>query len=152
MIRGTLLTEGSSDQVLLPILRWLLGSLTETPVELVWADLRGLVERPRGLAEKVKRAVELFPCDLLFVHRDRDRATEGHREQEICVACSGNERPVVPVIPVQMQEAWLLIEESALRRAVGKPTGGANLNLPKLHEIEGIGSEGETPPGASRCK
>jgi len=135
MIRATLLTEGSSDQVLLPILRWLLASITEEPVEVVWADLRGVVAQPRTLTDKVRCAGELYPCDLLFVHRDRDNATVTHREDEIRAASSGT-FPVVPVIPVQTQEAWLLIDESALRQAAHKPTGQAELRLPKTSAIE----------------
>ena len=28
--------------------------------------------RPRGLSERIRAAVELYPCDLLFIHRDAE--------------------------------------------------------------------------------
>lgn len=136
MMRASLVTEGTSDQVLVPILRWLLGALTEHPVELVWADLRGLRRRPKSLREKVKCSLELYPCDFLFVHRDSDGVSREERLAEIMTATGSS--TVVPVIPVRMQEAWLLFDEAALRRAAGKPTGRTPLELPKLSHVEGI--------------
>ena len=54
----------------------------------------------------------MYPCDLLFVHRDAERESIEQREKEIreSLEKSAMERtpPVVRVIPVRMQEAWLL--------------------------------------------
>ncbi len=82
----------------------------------------------------------------MFVHRDRDRATVDEREQEILNACEASaiEPPVVVVIPVRMQEAWLLIDEAAIRRAAGKITGRVQLDIPRLADIEGIANPKET--------
>lgn len=57
-MRSTLVTDGASDKVLVPILGWLLGQHTTAPVELQWADL------PRAsLRERVQAAVALYPCE-----------------------------------------------------------------------------------------
>jgi hypothetical protein len=42
------------------------------------------------------------------------------------------------VIPVRMQEAWLLHDEPALRLAAGCPAGTVALNLPALHRVESV--------------
>ena len=44
---ATLVTDGASDVVLLPILRWLFGELTPEPVELSWEIYAGCQARPR---------------------------------------------------------------------------------------------------------
>lgn len=43
---------------------------------------------------------------------------------------------LVPVIPVRMTEAWLLLDEPAIRTVAGNPAGRASLTLPKHHEAE----------------
>lgn len=116
----TLVADGASDRALVPILTWLMrrycGSL---PIQAEYADLRRLRNPPRGLAERIELSVELYPCDLLFVHRDAERATIGHRRSEITAALKDSRTtlPAVCVVPVRMQEAWLLIDEAALRHA-----------------------------------
>ncbi len=45
---------------------------------------------------------------------------------------------MVPVIPIRMQEAWLLIDESALRRAAGNPNGRIKLEMPRPESLEDI--------------
>jgi hypothetical protein len=35
-----------------------------------------------------------------------------------------------------MSEAWLLIDEAAIRMAAGRPGGRTPLELPKLHQLE----------------
>jgi hypothetical protein len=44
----------------------------------------------------------------------------------------------VPVIPVRMTEAWLLVSEKALRGASGNPNGRNPLQLPALQDLEKI--------------
>ena len=43
---------------------------------------------------------------------------------------------VVCVVPVRMQEAWLLIDEAALRRAAGNPNGTQPLAMPDVQRLE----------------
>lgn len=133
----TLVTDGSSDVVLVPVLRWLCARRAGNPVELRWADLRGLRRPPTTLSERLSAAVELFPCDLLLVHRDAEGQPPDRRYDEVDAA---NETgvPHVCVVPVRMQEAWLLHDEAALRRAAGRPSGREPIGLPPRRAWEAL--------------
>lgn len=142
-LRYTLLADGPSDRALIPILTWLLSELVdiEFAIQSEWADLRRLPKRPPTLTDKIISAADLYECDLLFVHRDAEREPSVARIQEIQNALAqANERdfnlPVVCVVPVRMTEAWLLFDESAIRRAAGNPNGRAPLRLPSLDRLE----------------
>lgn len=136
-MRATLVADGSSDVVLLPLLRWVIEQHTDVPVELRWADLRPLSSPPRTLRERLAAAVEFYPCELLFVHRDAEREPRERRVEEI-----GRENGTgighVCVVPVRMQEAWLLHDEAALRDAAGRPSGHEPLGLPALGRAESL--------------
>ena len=83
----------------------------------------------------------MYPCDLLFVHRDAERDSIEKRVIEIresLAQCAIDMPPVVCVVPVRMQEAWLLIDESALRKAAGNPRGRQPLNVPDPKELEDL--------------
>lgn len=142
----TLVTEGSSDQALIPHLRWLLQQNgIENPIESTWADLRRLPRNidTRGLIKKISLSVELYSSHLLFIHRDTDRETIATRKEEIFAAVEQVAEKLRPeifvcVIPVRMTEAWLLFDEDAIRRASGNHNGDMPLNLPRLRDIEDI--------------
>ena len=86
-LRFTLLADGSSDRALVPILRWLLRQhCGNIPIQPDFADLRRLPKPPRGLVERIDTSIALYPCDLLFVHRDAETKTIPAREKEINVA------------------------------------------------------------------
>ena len=132
-LQATLVTDGASDRVLVPILGWLMQQLTAQEVEARWADLRGLGRKPTDLSERLAAAVQLHPCRLLFVHRDAERQDPDIRYVEIDAAnrtgCGH-----VCIVPVRMQEAWLLHDETALRQAAGRPSGTEDLGLPPPHQ------------------
>jgi hypothetical protein len=136
----TLLSDGSSDQVLIPILVWLLRRHgVNRAIQPVWADLRRLRCPPQGLPDRISMSLDLYPCDLLFVHRDSEGVPHDQRKAEIVAALAELREPSPPaicVIPVRMQEAWLLFDELALRHAAGNPNGHQPLNLPRLQELE----------------
>ena len=144
-IQYTLISDGPSDKVLMPVLDWLIrtngydGSLQGE-----FCDFR-LLKKPSSyqLADKIKYGLRLFPCDLLFIHRDAERASRQRRLREISRAlniafCNLVEVPAVCVIPVRMTECWLLFDESAIRRAAGNSNGQQALSLPPLHAIESL--------------
>lgn len=142
-LRCTLLTDGPSDRALVPLIRWLLREHRGiTPVDLEFADLGRLVDPPRDLSQRIERSIELYPCDVLFVHRDAERASLATRVREIDDAVrrssSPETLPVVTVVPVRMMEAWLLIDEGALRVAAGNPRGRQPLRMPAVRELEGL--------------
>jgi len=142
-LRYTLITDGASDVVLLPILDWLLRvNGVSVAVQRQWADL-GLVALPKRpkLSDKIKIAVSSFPCDLLFVHRDAEREPRDNRIDEISAAVVEAMQtiavpPPVCVVPVRMQEAWLLFDEKAIKWAAGNRSYLPSLNLPSLDQLE----------------
>lgn len=139
--RFTLVSDGASDSILLPALDWLLQQNSSQVFVGRWADLRGLRSPPRALPDRVRMSVELFPCDLLFVHRDAERESREIRVEEIRRELSGLALPSwVPVVPVRMQEAWLLFEERAIRSAAGNPNGRTPLRSPEASRAEGLPS------------
>jgi hypothetical protein len=137
-IQYTLLSEGSSDQALLPILSFVLRERGAETVEPQWADIGRLREPPQTLPDKIRTAVDLYPCDLLFVHRDADRVGHDSRKEEITRGLDEAEIDVasVCVVPVRMTETWLLIDEHAIRAAAGQPRGRAVLSIPQLRRLE----------------
>lgn len=143
-LRYTLLSDGPSDRALLPLLTWLLRTHgVERALQAEWADLRRLPNPPTSLADRIRRGLELYPCDLLFVHRDAERASRSDRVGEIHgalrqVAAAQPVPPVICVVPVRMQEAWLLFDEAALRTAAGNPRGRRPLELPRPAELEDL--------------
>jgi len=126
----------------MPILDWLLRETGS--VEMIapqWADF-SIGTKPRNLHDRLKFALQRFPCDLLFVHRDAERQDPKMRYEEIQIAAKAlSEAPMPPwvcVVPIRMQEAWLLFNEVAIRNAAGNPNGQVVLNLPKLSTVEEI--------------
>jgi hypothetical protein len=59
------------------------------------------------------------------------------RYEEIRIA-NNTGLPHVCVVPVRMQEAWLLFDEAALREAAGRPSGRNALNLPRVNRWEAL--------------
>lgn len=140
-LRYTLLSDGSSDKALLPILTWLLQQyLVECAIQPAWADLRRLPKPPTKLSDRIINSLDLYPCDILFVHRDAERETREKRVAEIQEAIQQAGElafvPAVCVVPVRMQEAWLLFDEIAIRKASGNPNGKQRLQLPIMNKIE----------------
>lgn len=141
-LRYTLLSDGSSDSALIPILTWVLRAAgVQWAIQAEWAELRLLRVAPKSLPERIRWSLELYPCDLLFIHRDAEKQSRQRRMQEIQHAVqeaaeSISVPSVIPVIPVRMQEAWLLFDETALRIAAANPRGRETLQLPRIAELE----------------
>lgn len=49
----------------------------------------------------------------------------------------------VAIVPVQEMEAWLLLDESAIKRVAGRPTNPVNLHLPSALTIESVANPKE---------
>lgn len=137
-----LLCEGSTDANLIPILDWMLrekGGLSLVQGKV--ANPRHLPKKSDGLAKQITDASDYYGGDMLFVHRDADRASLTQRHQEIrrevqIARNQGFSKTVMAVVPVRMMEAWLLFDESAIRKASGNPNGTVRLDLPPLRRIE----------------
>lgn len=144
-LRYTLITDGSSDKAFVPILNWILKEdlKIDCAIQDKWADLRKLPYPPKAedLAGRITDAIDLYPCDLLFVHRDAEKETREKRLQEIRQAIEKaniDNFPIVCVIPIRMLEAWLLFDEAAIRKAAGNPKGKCQIQLPALNKVENL--------------
>lgn len=143
-IKLTLLSDGPADRALIPILRWLLIQRGNNLLfESHWADLSRMRPQPRGLSKRILAATTLYPCDILFIHRDAENQPYELRYREIeqaisAVSHSGFNVQHICVVPVRMQEAWLLFDAQAIREAAGNPGGTSRLNLPPLSRLEHI--------------
>ena len=138
----SLLADGSSDKALLYPLTWLLRQLLPgTAINALWADLRGLPEKPKDLSDRIVRTIQAYPCQLLFIHRDAEKDSLELRKAEIHAAISqlcDVPHPIVCVVPVRMMEAWFLFSEEAIRLSAGNDSGVIELCLPKLAAIEDL--------------
>lgn len=140
MITYTLTTEGSSDRVLLRPIEWLLGQHSIVEFNGQWANPASFASHERDVGTRIAESIKNFPCNLLFVHRDSDATGVALRKSEIrnAVALLGALPPIICVVPSRMTEAWLLVEEAAIRKAASNPRGRVDLHLPDLHAIERI--------------
>jgi hypothetical protein len=143
-LRFTLVSEGTTDESLVPILKWAVEEQGISVAEGYFARWDLLPKRPSTVAEKIIAGLSLQDCDLLFVHRDADSDDPTSRREEIERAVSEARAtgkfsvPAVPVVPIQETEAWLLLDEDAIRRAANNPNGKNDLSLPARHRIEQI--------------
>ncbi len=96
----------------------------------------------KGLAARITAGMRLLEDqpEVLIVHRDVDRADVVSRREEIRAAAeaAGCVCPCLAVLPIRMTEAWLLLDEPAIRFVAGNPRGRADLGLPKWHEVERV--------------
>ena len=113
---------------------------TGTPAPFSSRSSRG-VESASALGGKISEFLSADSGhDLLFVHRDADRAGHAARLQEIRagIAEADPNARWVPVIPVRAIEAWILLDEAEIRKVAGNPNGKAALDLPRPSEVERV--------------
>jgi hypothetical protein len=120
------------------VLLWLLRQHDpDNAWEAQWADLSRVRPPPHSLGDRLREAVDRYPCDVLFVHRDQEAAPLESRRAEIAAATrSLSSVEIVPIVPVRMTEAWFLFDEAAIRKAAGNPSGRVMLDLPPLASME----------------
>lgn len=129
------LCEGSSDTGLIAHLETLL-------VHFGAQEVTGMPDTRKGTIPARLRQLRTEEIgtgiDMVFIHRDSDGPDRKRREREIRrgVEESGFPHPLIPVIPVQETEAWLLLDEQAIRDVVASK-GKQSLRLPKPNAIEG---------------
>jgi len=138
-LQYTLVTDGSSDATLIPILTWLLRENgIRYAIQSQWADLRQIrTSKKRSLKDRIYLAYDLYPCELLFIHWDAEREPLQSRKDQISVAVKNlSIPPHICVIPVRMLEAWLLFDENTIRHASGNTVSRQPLNLPPISGLE----------------
>lgn len=138
-MRYTLVTDGSSDRTLISIVNWALRNVGFAgPIDPSWADLRRVRPLQRlDLRARILTSIELYPCDLILVHRDGEREHRDTRVAEILASAPPSPQ-TVPVVPIRMTEAWLLHDVNAIREAAGNPNGTDELDLPSLETMEQV--------------
>ncbi len=135
--RGLLLSDGPSDGPLARHLERLAADLGGD-LSVSWVDTRS-ANVGSTVAARMKFLLGLAANpDILFVHRDAEGQNPLLRFEEIAsgATTAGVPWPVVPIVPIRMTEAWLLLDESAIRSVAGRPTGRTPLQLPTLREAE----------------
>lgn len=140
-MRVAFLGEGSSDNGIVPHIdrlaaeRGIRSSVTVP-------DFNRLGDKVgRSVPEKLS-ALRSFgdEYDLVVVHRDSDNAGREARVREIDQAITAEWADLshVSAIPVRMLEAWLLLDERAIRQVAENPHGRIALDLPKPAAAERI--------------
>ena len=141
LLRYTLLADGASDRCLVPIINWMLGQIADLPAGFTAqiADLRDRKPRVSGLRQRIEEAWRLFPCEVLFVHRDAEGMTLQKRLEEVEKAAREvTDLRYVSLVPVRMTEAWLLIDQGAIRKAADNPNGTERIELPPIQKLESL--------------
>lgn len=135
-VTATLVTDGSSDKLLKPLIELLFDEHTDLPYQVNCAE--GLPPVAAGLKSRIESALELFPCDFLFVHRDDEGVGFKVRQQEIERSWPSEvqKTALICVVPVRMTEAWLITNADPIRLAVNNPQGKDDLKLPSTKDIE----------------
>lgn len=133
----TLVADGPSDEALVPLLDLLLEEHSPVPYRLVFAEPAGVGHQ---LSPRLQKALRDHPCDILLIHRDAEAVEVDDRLEEIKreVARGGVTVKYVCVVPVRMTESWLLVDEAAIRRAVGNPNGRGRLEIPPINRLESV--------------
>ncbi|GGL97360.1 MULTISPECIES: DUF4276 family protein [Micromonospora] len=138
---GLFVSEGTSDLPLADLVESLFVGAGAS-VRLSKPDYSLLPKVSKDVRSRVQAGLKLVggTVDLIVVHRDADNAGHHARQQEIRTAVQpiGGTAALVPVIPVRMTEAWLLLDETAIRQVAGNPRGRVDLGLPKHHQVESI--------------
>jgi len=143
-LKYTLIADGSSDAVLLKIIKWVLDDLyPQLTCEGSFADFRRLPNPPKQLNDKVQFAKLYYPYNILFVHRDAESTTKDkivdQRRHEIRMQLYEYDREkTVCVVPIKMMETWLLINEDAIKKAAGNRNYRGDIDLPSLRTLERV--------------
>jgi hypothetical protein len=136
-VRFALISEGPSERPLVDHLI-LLCSREDVVADGEWPDLRD-----RGIGKDVESQLRCLldmdtSFDLIFIHRDADDRRDGYVRELIARSIASVDPFVrgIPVVPIQELEAWLLVDEAAIRRAARNVNGRQALDLPKIGQIE----------------
>ena len=138
-IRTLLLADGASDQPLGAHVAALAAGFGVT-LNVVAPDLRRL-SPGHALEDRLRCVLNFDPdFDLLVVHRDSENRLAEERVHEISrgVRAADVDWPTIPVVPVRMTEAWLLLDEREIRTVAGRPSGTRPLNLPSPRAVESL--------------
>jgi len=135
-----LISDGSSDATLIPIIKFALKSRFNA-YDFIGerADFYRVPNRPKTLHDKVVVGRDLYNPNIIFVHRDCEKDTIENRYNEIDQALLNLDTTnLFKIVPLRMTEAWLMIDPMAIRLAVNNPNGTIKFSLPAAKSLEGI--------------
>lgn len=142
MINYVLISDGSSDRCLMPIIEFAISKHLKFASNGEWANFNELPISPKNLIDKIIYCNSNYEVDLFFIHRDGEKDANPliKRCQEIenAINESGCDLKHIACIPIRMTEAWLLFDEKAIRYASSNPNGKVKLNLPDIKKLENI--------------
>ncbi len=131
-----LVADGGTDRALAPIIEWAIHRL-DPEVEILEPDFR----KRQGPVQDFVVALGTGAM-IVFVHRDGEGATLETRLQEFAGVTRND---VVPVVPIRMTEAWLLVDAGAIARAADSP--GATFPIPNVNQLDSLADPKETLEG-----
>lgn len=141
MLRYVLIADGSSDETLMSVIKWLLDDLyPQLPNEGQFADFRPLPNPPKNVHEKIRRAKYYYSPDIIFYHRDAESVDSkkiSERKHEV-LAEAADEDDVVCIVPIKMMETWLLIDAEAIKKAAGNRNYKGKITLPAINRLEKV--------------
>ena len=125
----------------MPIIDWLLADLFPLiPKNGEFVNEGLLPAKTDGLAKAIIASVNAYPqSNVIFVHRDADNAGLNSRIDQVQSAIKEAQityTSAIPVVPVRMTEAWLMVSETALRIASNNPNGKIKLGFPSIKQLE----------------
>lgn len=123
----SIVADGGTDRALVPIVQWAVHRL-DPDVEVLEPEFR---KRSGSVVDYLSSY--RTGAMIVFVHRDAEGVDHATRLAEFAEV---ERRDVVPVIPVRMTEAWLLIDGPSIARAAGRPS--AEVVVPPVAQLESM--------------
>lgn len=120
------IADGGTDRALVPIIEWAIHRL-DPQVELLQPIFR---KRKSSVSDFLRE--HRSDAMLQFMHRDTETVALAERLAEFESA----PRTVVPIVPMRMTEAWLLISPEAIARAADRPD--ATVRVPSIAELSSL--------------
>lgn len=140
-LRAVLLADGPSDLPLADHLEAMSAGLGYD-VRVTAIDPRRLRMPGHSVEDRLRLVLgQGAKPDVVFVHRDAEAKQRDDRVVEIVAGAEAvgiEASRVIPVVPVRMTEAWLLLDESEIRRVSGRPRSTEPLGLPSVAQIESV--------------
>jgi len=144
-VRYAFIREGKSDDYIKRHLTDLCirhGAREVTDMSIDW--LHQTEKTKKEMTAEIKKTLAVPSINLLFIHADADSPDSGPKSRDIAdavhqAAGAGEPPHYVAVIPVQEIEAWILVDEQAIRKVARNPKSSRiRLDIPSPRAVEQI--------------